>query len=94
MTRLSVLLLLALLASGMYLVRTSYEARRLFVELERAKTEETQLLADVRRLDAERRSEGTLLKVERDARQKLGMRMAGADVTIYVADLAASGAAK
>ena len=94
MTRLSVLLLLALLASGMYLVRTSYEARRLIVELERAKTEETQLLADVRRLDAERRSEGTLLKVERDARQKLGMRMAGADVTIYVADLAASGAAK
>ncbi len=94
MTRLSVALLLALLASGMYLVRTSYEARRLFVELERAKTEETQLLADVRRLDAERRSEGTLLKVERDARQKLGMRMAGADVTIYVADLAASGVAK
>jgi cell division protein FtsL len=93
-TRLSVVLLLALLASGMYLVRTSYEARRLFVELERAKTEETQLLADVRRLDAERRSEGTLLKVERDARQKLGMRMAGADVTIYVSDLAASGVAK
>jgi cell division protein FtsL len=90
-TRLSLVLLLALLGSGMYLVRTSYEARRLFVELERAKAEETQLLADVRRLDAERRSEGTLLKVERDARQKLGMRMSGADVTVYVSDLAASG---
>jgi cell division protein FtsL len=93
-TRLSVLLLVALLLSGMYLVRTSYDARRLFVELERAKTEETQLLADVRRLDAERRSEGTLLKVERDARQKLGMRIAGADDTVYVADPAASGVAK
>ena len=43
MTRLSILLLLALVASGLYLVKTSYEARRLFAEIEKAKAEERQL---------------------------------------------------
>jgi cell division protein FtsL len=86
MTRLSVLLLAALVLSGLWLVKTSYESRRLFVEIERAKAEEAQLAADAKRLDAERRTEATHLKVERTAREKLSMRLATADVTVYVND--------
>jgi cell division protein FtsL len=86
MTRMSLLLLAALVLSGLYLVKTSYESRRLFAEIERAKAEETQLAADARRLDAERRTEATHLKVERTAREKLAMRLATPDVTLYVND--------
>ena len=86
MMRLSVLLLIALVASGLYLVRTSYESRRLFVEIERAKSDEKQLLADEKRLDAERQAQATHLRVERVAREKLGMRMAAPDVSVYVSD--------
>lgn len=86
MTRLSVLLLIALVLSGLWLVKTSYESRRLFAEIERAKAEETQLTADEKRLDAERRTEATHLKVERTAREKLSMRLATAEVTVYVND--------
>ncbi|HJV69170.1 cell division protein FtsL [Ideonella sp.] len=90
MTRLSVLLLVALVASGLFLVKTSYESRRLFAEIERAKAEEAQLAADAKRLDAERRTEATHLKVERTAREKLAMRLATPDVTVYVQDTRAS----
>ena len=90
MTRLSVLLLIALILSGLYLVKTSYESRRLFAEIERAKNEEQQLAADAKRLDAERRTAATHLKVERTAREKLAMRLATPDVTLYVNDSRAS----
>jgi cell division protein FtsL len=86
MTRVSLLLLVALVLSGLFLVKTSYESRRLFAEIERAKAEETQLSADARRLDAERRTEATHLKIERTARDKLAMRMATPDVTLYLND--------
>ncbi len=91
--RLSILLLLALIASGLYLVKVSYDERRLFAELEKAKAEEQQLIADAKRLDAERQAQATHLRVERVAREKLGMRMAGPDVTRYVADSRAAAAA-
>ncbi len=90
MTRLSVLLLVALVVSGLFLVRTSYESRRLFAEIERAKAEEAQLAADAKRLDAERRTEATHLKVERTAREKLAMKFATPDATVYVTDSRAS----
>ncbi|WP_374675667.1 cell division protein FtsL [Ideonella sp.] len=86
MTRLSIILLVLLVASGLWLVKTSYESRRLFVEIERAKAEQTQLAADAKRLDAERRTEATHLKVERTAREKLAMRLATPDMTVYVSD--------
>ena len=91
MTRLSIVLLVALILSGLYLVKTSYESRRLFAEIERAKAEEQQLAADAKRLDAELRTEATHLKVERTAREKLAMRLATPDVTVYVNDSQASG---
>lgn len=86
MNRLSLVLLIALMGSAMYLVKTSYEARRAFADLEKAKAEERQLATDAVRLEAERRSEGTHLRVERDAREKLAMRLATPDVTLYVND--------
>lgn len=93
MTRLSMLLLAALVVSGLWLVRTSYESRKLFVEIERAKAEQAQLAADAKRLDAERRTAATHLLVERTAREKLAMRLATPDVTVYVSDSRASAAA-
>ena len=36
MTRLNLVLLLAVIASSLYLVRTQYESRRLFTEIDRA----------------------------------------------------------
>ena len=71
MTRLNVLLLMALLASAFYLVRMSYDARRLFSALDRAQAEARQLDSDHERLQAERQAQATPLRVEQTAREKL-----------------------
>ncbi len=93
----NLLLLAALLGSAMWLVNTSYEGRRLFATLDRAKTEQQQLDIEYKRLDAERQAQATHLRVEKVAREKLAMRTATPGVTQYVVDAAApaaSGAAK
>jgi len=92
MSRVNILLLLALLASSLWLVRTSYEARRLFAELDRAKGVQQRLDAEHRRLDAERQTQATHLRVERIAREKLGMRTATPAVTEHVVDAAPAAA--
>ena len=84
MTRLNTMLLLGLIASSVYLVRMSYEARRLTTELHRAQNEERRLDVDFERLKAERQSEATPFRVEKTAREKLGMRVATPAVTHYV----------
>ena len=84
MTRLNLLLLLVLIASSLYLVRVSYEARRLFAELDRAQSEERALDHDSERLKTELRSQATPLRVERTARERLAMRAATPAVTQYV----------
>jgi cell division protein FtsL len=86
MTRLNLLLLAALLASSLGLVKTSYESRRLFAALDRARAQAQALELDRRRLEAERQAQSTPLRVERVAREKLKMRQATAGVTTYVAD--------
>jgi len=86
LVRLNFLLAIALILSGLYLVRISYESRRLFAEIENAHGVERQLEADRRRLEAEREAQATHLRVESAARAKLGMRAATAGDTIYVAD--------
>ncbi len=97
MTRLNLLLLLVLLASAVYLVRVSYDARRLFNELDRAQSAERKLETEYGRLQSERQSQATSLRVEKTARDKLGMRAANPAITQYVGDsralpTAASGA--
>jgi cell division protein FtsL len=84
MTRLNIVLLLLLIASSLYLVRVSYESRRLFAELDKAQTEESALDHDSERLKTELRSQATPLRVERTARERLGMRAATPAVTQYV----------
>ena len=84
MTRFNVVLLVALLASCMYLVRVSYDSRRLFTELDRAKTEERHLATDHERLKAERQAQATPLRVEHTARDKLAIRAATPAITQYV----------
>jgi cell division protein FtsL len=94
MMKLNLLLLVGLLGSAMLLVNTSYEGRRLYAALDRAKTEQNQLEIEFKRLDAERQAQATHLRVEKVAREKLQMRTATPAVTQYVSDPAASGAAR
>ena len=89
MSRVNMLLALALLLSSLFLVRTAYDARRLFAELDKAKNEGTQLDAESKRLEAEREGQATSLRVERTAREQLAMRTATPAVTVYVQDTAA-----
>ena len=92
MTRLTVLLVIALVASSLYLVRTAYEARRLFADLDRARGQQRQLELEHKRLEAERHAQATNLRVEKVARERLAMRTATPALTLYVADPAASAA--
>jgi cell division protein FtsL len=86
MTRLQLILLVALVGSSLALVRTAYDARRLFGEIENAEREERRLAAELQRLDAERQVQATHLRVEKLARERLRMRAATAAVTQYVED--------
>jgi cell division protein FtsL len=90
MTRVNLLLLVALLASCLYLVKTAYESRRLFHALDRARLEQSQLETEFKRLDAERQAQATHLRVEKVAREKLRMRTATPAVTHYVNDAQAA----
>jgi len=84
MTRLNLTLLAALLISSVFLVRVSYDARRLFTELDRAQAEEHRLETEFERMQAERQSQATPSRVEAVARRQLGMRTATPAVTQYV----------
>ena len=84
MSRFNVLLLLVLLGSSVYLVRVSYDARRLFTELDRARSEERLLDSEHERLKSEKQAQATPLRVEKTARDKLAMRTATPAVTQYV----------
>ena len=54
MMRLNLVLLLAVLASALYLVSVQYESRRLFSELDRAHTEALRLNTEWERLQVEK----------------------------------------
>lgn len=84
MTRLNVVLVLALIASALYLVKISYESRRLFSELDRARAEAVRLEADHERLQLDRQAQAAPLRVSRMAREKLAMRSSTPAVTEYV----------
>ena len=84
MTRMNVVLLVALLGSSATLVRVAYESRRLFAELDKAHAEERALSNEQQRLLAEKQAQATPLRVERMARDRLAMRSATPAVTVYV----------
>jgi len=83
-TRLNLALLVALIVSSVYLVRVTYESRRLFAALDKAQGELRALDHDAERLKTELRSQATPLRVERTARDRLAMRAATPAVTHYV----------
>lgn len=84
MTRANVVLLAALVLSSLWLVQSSYQSRRLFAEIDRAKNEERALEVEFKRLEAERQAQATHLRVEKMARERLAMRTATPAVTQYV----------
>ena len=86
MSKLNVLLLAALLLSCLVQVRSAYESRRLFAELDVARREQQQLDSEFKHLDAEAQAQGTHLRVERTARERLQIRTASPAVTAYVQD--------
>ena len=94
MSRFNVLLLLVLLGSSVHLVRVSYDARRLFTELDRARSEERLLDNEFERLKSDKQSQATPLRVEKTARDKLAMRTATPAVTQYVTYARAASAAE
>ena len=84
MTRLSQILLLAVLISALYLVRTQYESRRLYVELEKATAQSHKLDTDNERLQVEKRAQANPLRIEKLARDRLQMRTVTPAITEYV----------
>jgi cell division protein FtsL len=84
MTRLNFALLLAVLLSALYLVRTQYESRRLYVELEKASAQSRKIATESERLQVEKRAQATPLRVEKLARDRLQMRTTTPAITQYV----------
>ncbi len=84
MARLNLILLLAVLASALYLVHTQYESRRLYVELEKAAAQSRKLETESERLQVEKRAQATPLRIEKLAKDRLRMRTTTPAITQYV----------
>ncbi|MEI8324621.1 MAG: cell division protein FtsL [Betaproteobacteria bacterium] len=84
MTRLNLMLVLAVLVSALYLVHTQYESRRLFVEVDQALAHARSLESEHDRLDLEKRAQATPLRVEKLARDSLHMQSVNPALTQYV----------
>lgn len=92
MTRLNLVLLVAVLGSAFYLVHLQYESRRLYVALDRAKSHSERLAADHEQLVVQKRAEATPARVQQLAMRQLQMRAAHPGITEYVALPASTGA--
>jgi cell division protein FtsL len=92
MTRLNIVLLIAVIASALYLVRTQYESRRIFVEVEKAQNLSRKLDLERERLEVEKSAQATPLRVEKLAKEHLQMRTATPAVTQYVRSVPAPSA--
>lgn len=84
MMRLNIVLLLAVIASALYLVSVQYESRRLFADLDRATLEARRLETEHEQLELQQRRQGTVQRVQQLARDRLGMRVASPAITDYV----------
>jgi len=84
MIRVNLLLLIAILASALYVVQVQYESRRLYTEIEKARNEARKLDIEHERLQVERRAQATPARVEKLAREQLQMRSATPAITQYV----------
>lgn len=93
MTKLHVVLLVAVIASALLLVKTAYDARRLFTADHRADVEAGRLQGEHKRLEAERELQATNQRVDKSARERLKMFTATPAITMYESAPAGSPAA-
>ncbi len=84
MTRLNVVLLLAVIASALFLVNVQYESRRLYTEIDRARLEARKIETEREQLQIDKRAQATPLRVDKLAREQLQMRVATPAITHYV----------
>ena len=84
MIRLNLTLLVAVMASALYLVQVQYESRRLTAEIERAQNEARRLDVEHERLQVQKREQATPARVERLAKDQLHMKAATPAITQYV----------
>jgi len=84
MTRLSIVLLAAVLATAIYLVRVQYASRQLVTEIDRATALARALETEKSDLEVEKQAQATSLRVEQMAQRRLGMRMPTPAITEYV----------
>jgi cell division protein FtsL len=90
MTKLNLILLIAVIASALVLVKTAYDARRLFNADHRADVEAVRLQGEHKRLEAERELQATNQRVDKSARERLKMTTATPAITMYESAAAAS----
>jgi cell division protein FtsL len=91
--RLNFLLLVAVMLSAMYLVRTQYESRRLFSDLHRATSEARNLETEYQRLQVELRAQSSPSRIEAMAMAQ-GLQGASPAITHYVRDAQGQGVAQ
>lgn len=84
MMRINLVLLLAVVASALYLVGVQYESRRVFTELDKARADARRLETEFGRLQVAKREQATSARVEQLAREKLQMRQVTPAITSYV----------
>ena len=84
MTRLNLVLLLAIVASALYLVNVQYESRLLFTKLDKLNAEARRLQSEHEKLQVERQAQATPLRVEKLAKDQLQMRTSTPAISHYV----------
>jgi cell division protein FtsL len=86
MTRINFVLLAAVLATMLYIVKIQYESRQLFVAIEKATVDVRRLELTHSSLQVESRAQATPLIIEKLAKEKLQMRSATPAVTQYISN--------
>jgi cell division protein FtsL len=89
MIRLNFILLGAVVATMLYIVKVQYASRQLFVAIEKATVEVRKLELAHASLQVESRAQATPLIIEKLAKEKLQMRSATPAVTQYISNLVA-----
>lgn len=92
MIRVNTVLVLAVMATAFTLVHTQYQSRRLYAALDRARAHASDLDTDWESLRAQRRTESASGRVQRIAREQLGMRAPDPASTLYLSPLIPQGA--
>ena len=83
MIRLNLMLLLGLVVSAFFLVHTQYESRRVYTQLDKARSLARRLEAEREQLEVQKRAEATSSRVQQLASQRLQMRPANPAITQY-----------